>query len=442
MKREEQAFKTLCTDVFQQLEADEELTLQLSGELTLFLRFNQSKVRQASQVEQWDLTITYKRLQRSCSYALQVSADLHNHRQCLRDALKNLRAEAQQLADDPVAGPVVDHGTSSMALTGNLPDVDRLLEEVQPLLLEIDFVGLYTGGPAFRGIANSKGSLHWFQNESFVFDYSIYEGDRAVKGCYAGDEWQQSALAAQLRRNTEQLRLLRKPRLPIAPGNYRCFLAPSAVAEIAALLGWGGLGAGGYRRGECALQRLVDGETALSPMLNVAEDFSLGHAPRFNSECALAPEKLSLINNGQLAELLVSARSAREYELTSNGADDAEMPRSLVMDTGTLEEDNIAARLGRGIYIANVHYLNWSDLQGARFTGMTRFACFWVEDGEIVGPIEDLRFDDTFYRCFGDQLEALTRTSEIQPTVLTYGNRHLGASRVPGILVSNMAFTL
>ncbi len=37
-------------------------------------------------------------------------------------------------------------------------------------------------------------------------------------------------------------------------------------------------------------------------------------------------------------------------------------------------------------------------------TGMTRYACFWVEKGEIVAPIENLRFDDYLYRFLGEGL--------------------------------------
>jgi predicted Zn-dependent protease len=40
--------------------------------------------------------------------------------------------------------------------------------------------------------------------------------------------------------------------------------------------------------------------------------------------------------------------------------------------------------LGTGVYISDLHYLNYSDRQACRMTGMTRFACLWVEDGELV----------------------------------------------------------
>ena len=73
---------------------------------------------------------------------------------------------------------------------------------------------------------------------------------------------------------------------------------------------------------------------------------------------------------------------------------------------------------------------------------MTRYACFWVENGEIVAPIENLRFDESLYHCFGDGLMDLTNFQETIPTIDTYDRRGLGDSRVPGVLVEGFTYTL
>ena len=75
-------------------------------------------------------------------------------------------------------------------------------------------------------------------------------------------------------------------------------------------------------------------------------------------------------------------------------------------------------------------------------TGMTRFASFWVENGEIVAPIDVMRFDDSFLRLFGDGLAALSREVELLPSNDTYGQRNLGSITSPGALFSDMRFTL
>ncbi|MGI9134978.1 MAG: TldD/PmbA family protein, partial [Rhodoferax sp.] len=78
----------------------------------------------------------------------------------------------------------------------------------------------------------------------------------------------------------------------------------------------------------------------------------------------------------------------------------------------------------------------------ARVTGMTRYACFWVEDGAIVGPINDLRWDESLYDALGTKLLALTDWAEIDPASGTYFMRSLGGARVPGALIDAWTFTL
>ena len=73
---------------------------------------------------------------------------------------------------------------------------------------------------------------------------------------------------------------------------------------------------------------------------------------------------------------------------------------------------------------------------------MTRFACFWVERGEIVAPIGVMRFDDSFLGLFGEGLVGLSRDVELFPGNDTYGQRHLGSITAPGALVADMRFTL
>ena len=99
-------------------------------------------------------------------------------------------------------------------------------------------------------------------------------------------------------------------------------------------------------------------------------------------------------------------------------------------------------QLETGLYVSNLHYLNWSDHSTGRITGMTRYACFWVENGEIVAPIENLRFDESLYHFWGENLVNFTNFQEFIPEVDTYGSRQLGGRLVPGMLVEDFTYTL
>jgi len=151
---------------------------------------------------------------------------------------------------------------------------------------------------------------------------------------------------------------------------------------------------------------------------------------------------VALIEQGRLAQPLVSPRSAREYGTATNGANANETPESLDLAPGSLAEAQALEALGTGIYVGNLWYLNFSDRSACRLTGMTRFASFWVEDGRIRAPLNVMRFDDTAYRILGENLEALTRERDLLPETITYGERSTESTRTPGALLREFALTL
>ena len=78
----------------------------------------------------------------------------------------------------------------------------------------------------------------------------------------------------------------------------------------------------------------------------------------------------------------------------------------------------------------------------ARMTGMTRFATFWVEDGQIIAPVNTMRFDDSVYSLLGSQLEALTVEREWLVSASTYDQRQTASNLLPGALVKTLTLTL
>ena len=100
------------------------------------------------------------------------------------------------------------------------------------------------------------------------------------------------------------------------------------------------------------------------------------------------------------------------------------------------------AALDTGLYIGNLWYLNFSDRPACRVTGMTRFASFWVDQGRIVAPVNVMRFDDSVFRLFGERLVGLTSERELVVSDQSYRARSVSSMRLPGAVVSEMAFTL
>ncbi len=225
-------------------------------------------------------------------------------------------------------------------------------------------------------------------------------------------------------------------------GQYKTYFAPAAVADLLMMLSWGAVSEADIQQGNSALAALAHQDKQLSPAFNLKENFQRGLVPRFNELGEMAAPELSVIEQGILVNTLVNSRTAKEYEKIPNGANGSETLRAPEVSPGNLTPEQIMANLDTGLYVSNLHYLNWSDRPTGRITGMTRYACFWVENGEIMAPIENLRFDESLYRFWGENLVDLTTFQEFIPEVGTYEGRQLGGSLVPGMLVNDFTYTL
>ena len=239
----------------------------------------------------------------------------------------------------------------------------------------------------------------------------------------------------------EQLALISRPPKALVPGKYRAYLPPAALQEVTDLLAWGAFSARALATQQSPLAKMRAG-ARLDPRVSMSEDTAGGVAPAFQAEGFTRPDAVPLIVDGVLAGSLVSPRTAREFDLVTNGANGGESPEALSMAGGELAAADALAALDTGLAIGNLWYLNFSDRPACRMTGMTRFATFWVENGKIVAPVNVLRFDDTLYRMLGDNLEALTAERELLLEANSYGSRNLSSVRLPGVLLSGMNFTL
>lgn len=435
-------FDALADHLLGKLTAEESVTLNLSAEDTLYVRFNANRVRQNTDVQQMVLSLQLQALGRTVKQSCTLSGDREADSDLLSATLQACRAEVAVLDVDPNQVPIANHGSSDDNFTGAL----LAPQDVVPAILDsaqgCDLAGLYAGGVVIRANRNSAGQNHWFATESFFLDYSLYDGPKAAKGSYAGARWDTPAWAANLARTRDLLDKLKRPTVNVKPGQYRTYLAPRAFADVLGMMGWNALSAAAWKQGRSPFKKLVEREARFSPLLSFRENFGLALTPRFNSQGEVSESLLPLMQAGELCTLLVSSRTAKEYGLSGNAAEEGEAPRALDVACGTLAEPDILKAIGTGLYLSNVHYLNWSDPVSARVTGMTRYACFWVENGEIVGPINDLRWDESLYDALGSKLLALTDWADIDPACDTYYTRALGGSRVPGALVERWTFTL
>lgn len=435
-------FEQLAAAVCRPQPGLDRVCLSFAAEQSDFLRFNQARVRQATQVQQRYGTVSVVAGGRRARATRSLGGDLATDIAALCAERDQLAAELPLVPEDPfLLRPDRIASTEREAL-GSLPQAADVIAAVAREAEGTDFVGFHASGPVIRAHADSRGQRNWHRVDSFHLEWCLYrEGDLAVKSTLAGAHWDPAAFAVRMQEARAQLAVLGRPRRTLAPGAWRACFSPPAVADLLATLSWGGFGERGVRTGASSLIQLYRGERLLHPCVQLVDATGQGLAPCFQEDGFVKPPGVALVQDGRAAGRLASPRSALEFGVAAN-AGAGETPDALAMAPGTLPAADALRTLGTGVYLSDLHYLNYSDRQACRVTGMTRFACLWVEDGVPVAPIAVMRFDDSLLRMFGPGLVALTDAAQTVPDNGTYGGRQLRSVTAPGAIVDGLVFTL
>lgn len=437
-------FYKLADFIDQQLQANEIYLCDFAAEKSDFVRFNKGKIRQPGNVEQAYINIDLIQNQRHATGKVALSGDMETDTVRIKTLLSSLRDKLPHIPDDPYLLYATEINSSESIASNPLPAANEVVNEIYTQIQAHDFVGLYAAGGIFHGFANSFGQRNWYSCYNFNLDWSFYhDKDKAVKSAYAGFDWDNASFATKVNEGLQQLEILKAKSRTIKPGKYRVYLSPAALHEIFQLLSWGGFGLKSQQTKNSALLRMLETPAQnLNPSITLSENTQQGIAPNFQSEGFITPPEITLIEKGCHKSALISPRSAKEYDVITNGANYEEAPMSLDLAAGNLANAEILNQLDTGIYINNLWYLNYSDKPACRMTGMTRFATFWVENGEIVAPLNVMRFDETLYRILGEQLIGLTQERDFIMDSDTYYQRSTSSARLPGALVEDFTFTL
>jgi len=434
-------FYTLSDKLMQALQDDEHLLLGFAGEDSDFVRFNHNKIRQAGRVTLRELSIDLIQGKRHAQASLSLSGELEQDLGQLSVVVQHLRAQRPCLEEDPYLNYATEVNNTEQQHDQLAIASAEAVEQIRHAAEGLDMVGIWANGAMYTGFANSFGQRNWHSNANFNFDWSCYHAtDKAVKGSYAGFEWQQASLQAKFDTMREQLTVIAKPAKTIAPGQYRVYLAPSALEEIIGMMSWGGFGLKSHRSKTTPLLEMIEQGRQLAATISISEEHSRGLVAGFTSSGFIKPARVQLIEQGRYADCLVSPRSAIEFDSEINTG--SEFPCSLALQAGDLAAENVLHELHTGLYINNLWYLNFSDRNHCQITGMSRFACFWVEQGRIQAPLNVMRFDDSVYDLLGEKLLALGAEREFIFDPGTYGQRSQSSIQLPGALIDGMNFTL
>lgn len=436
-------FKKVSEYLFNSLESNEILILNFDAEQTDFVRFNHAKIRQAGNVDQATLTLNLVYKRKTLNSVIRLSLDYQKDSVLLLRTLCYLRREIPELPQDPYLMYERNLNSFDRETKNKSLDSFNITDSILQGCHSLDMVGILSTGAIMKGFSNSLGQFNWHESQSFNFDWSMYtDTGKAIKQNYSDQVWDQNIFSSLLDESKQKLQVIDNKEQTIQPGEYRVYLSPSALNEIVDMLSWGGFSYKANKIGSSPLHLMMKGEKKLNKIVSFTEDLTNGISPKFHSDGFIKPDTTELIINGEYKSSLISPRSALEYSVNHNAAEYYESPVSINLKEGVISNDNILATLKDGIYISNLWYLNFSDLNNGRITGLTRFGCFKVSNGEYQGPINTMRFDETVYNIFGDKLIGLTNNKQLLIDSSTYEERSTHSSTIPGAIVEDFKMTL
>ena len=178
-----------------------------------------------------------------------------------------------------------------------------------------------------------------------------------------------------------------------------------------------------YRKSSFLLDSL--GQQIFAPHVNIREEPHLlrarGSAP-FDNE-GVATERRDIVTNGVLQGYFLGSYSARKLGLQSTG--NAGGAHNLVVP-GTEDLPALMRRMGRGLFVTEQLGQGVNPVTGDYSRGA---AGFWIEDGQIAYPVEEITIAGNLKRMFADVVA-------LGDDIDRRGSRHIGSMLVSSMTIA------
>jgi PmbA protein len=224
-------------------------------------------------------------------------------------------------------------------------------------------------------------------------------------------------------------------------GTYEVVLEPAAVAMLIEYLSYCGFGAKQVLDGESFLSTR-SGERVAADQVTITDDVDHSESIGIGFDFEGVPkQKVAVIESGIARGPVTDFRTAQQLGVkptghSSGSAEFGPFAANVVMDGGAASLEDLIAGVSDGVLVTRFHYVNILDRPSALLTGMTRDGTFRVHEGEVAGPVHNLRFAHS-------ALDALNAVEDIgghlEAFVPEFGS--FGSTVAPAVRVGSFHFS-
>jgi predicted Zn-dependent protease len=192
--------------------------------------------------------------------------------------------------------------------------------------------------------------------------------------------------------------------MELPPGNYEVVFEPKAVASALVYPAYMGFNGKAHADGTSFVHL---GERQWDAMVDIWDDATDPQALGVGFDAEGTPkQRLDLVQGGVSSGLTHDRRSARLAGVEPTGHSVGSeafggYATSLFLGGGGEAPDQMVGQMERGLLVTDLWYNRILDPKTQVVTGLTRNGLFLVEEGRIVGPVQNLRYTQSIVGGFG-----------------------------------------
>lgn len=255
--------------------------------------------------------------------------------------------------------------------------------------------GFLLDGQSFTAFANSNGNFGYQRGTNFNYTCTVRTADGRGSGWVgrslkdASDFQAERDVRIAMRKASESVEAK-----ALEPGKYTVVLEPAAVAGLVSFM-MRFFDARSADEGRSFLSKRGGGnklgEQVYDPQVSIHADPWHPEAPVLPwDQDGLPRERMALIEDGKIAALNYSRYWAQQQGQRAVGR-----PGNLIMSGGEKSTAELVAGTDRGILVTRTWYIRMVDPQTVLLTGLTRDGTFYIENGRIVHPVKNFRFNES-----------------------------------------------
>jgi predicted Zn-dependent protease len=246
----------------------------------------------------------------------------------------------------------------------------------------------------FTAVMNSKGLFAYDKSTDVIYSVTTRNAAGTISGYAARGFTDVSKMdTASATKIASQKALSSTNAKAIEPGKYTVILEP--VAGVYMLENMFRFDARSAEEGRSFLSKKGGGtrlgEKLMDEKVNIYSDPFNPElpGPTWNNE-GQRLERTDWIKEGVVKNLSYS-----RYWAQKKGVQPVPNPSNIIMDGGTTSLEEMIKSTERGILVSRLWYIRMVDPQSLLLTGLTRDGTFYIENGKIMFPVKNFRFNES-----------------------------------------------